>query len=415
MSNPQRLILIVAALVVAMMLLYPPFQFVVSNGAAIGAGYNWILSPPRRGSYGPPATVDVAMLLVQWLGAVTIAGLAYLIVGERSRSRDLPDVARCALPASSRKAKEGVRAAARDRSESRDRQTTDNESFWLHLGLIAVVVLILLVAYAGVVTYASGVSGHAGAGFFLTKLASSALTWAIGLSPAIVIRRVYGAPLTKGAAFGVAALVWGALSYLLFLSTAGYTESRLMYGWTGVGIMAALNFYILILKPHGAEAKESLPAADSASSQSEEFEQVPVPDGAQSDPRRQRRRNNQMNNIAAALAATFAGLIIICIANDDPDTSASSGPRTSVASPPIPRGQPTVVVPTSTSRQNQLNWKDFSGSAYFQGLSAQDQRAARQRFFDDRVAPLFSPADRAAALAEFYRRTESSMKPRGTR
>jgi diguanylate cyclase (GGDEF)-like protein len=52
-----------------------------------------------------------------------------------------------------------------------------------------------------------------------------------------------------------------------------------------------------------------------------------------------------------------------------------------------------------------LNWKDFSGSDYFKGLPEPDQGAARQRFFDDQVAPRFAPEQRESALAEFNRRT----------
>jgi len=74
MNTTQERILIAVILLVAGMLLYPPFQRVASNGATYNMGYGWIFDPPGR-----DATVNVAILLMQWVGVLVVGGLGFFL------------------------------------------------------------------------------------------------------------------------------------------------------------------------------------------------------------------------------------------------------------------------------------------------------------------------------------------------
>ncbi len=68
MNKMQRGVLIASGAVVLMMLLYPPY---LSNQ---GTDYAFLFAPPWR------ATVNVATLIVQWLGVSIVGGIAYFIL-----------------------------------------------------------------------------------------------------------------------------------------------------------------------------------------------------------------------------------------------------------------------------------------------------------------------------------------------
>ena len=59
------------------MLLYPPFHVVASNGTVFNMGYDWITDPPMRRYVA--ATVNVTMLLIQWIGLLIVGGLAFFL------------------------------------------------------------------------------------------------------------------------------------------------------------------------------------------------------------------------------------------------------------------------------------------------------------------------------------------------
>lgn len=63
------MILIVSAALIAMMLIYPPFQIM-----GRGMGYNWIFSPPHNA-----AIINAGQLLVQWVAVALIGGIMFLL------------------------------------------------------------------------------------------------------------------------------------------------------------------------------------------------------------------------------------------------------------------------------------------------------------------------------------------------
>jgi len=76
MNSWQKCILGVAAVLVTVTLICPPFHIVGSGGARRGFGYGWIFEAPID-----LATVDVGLLLTQWLGFGIIAAIAYVLAG----------------------------------------------------------------------------------------------------------------------------------------------------------------------------------------------------------------------------------------------------------------------------------------------------------------------------------------------
>jgi len=78
MNERQRVILSIVGAIIALMLLFPPY--IVVAGApvrAIESGYALIFNLPQR------ATVDLGMLLVQWLGVVVVGGIAFFLSKDR--------------------------------------------------------------------------------------------------------------------------------------------------------------------------------------------------------------------------------------------------------------------------------------------------------------------------------------------
>jgi hypothetical protein len=77
MNASQKRILIAMIVIIVGMLLYSPFHVVANNGTIFNMGYDWITDPPKRGYIA--ATVNVAMLLIQWVGVFVVGGLAFFL------------------------------------------------------------------------------------------------------------------------------------------------------------------------------------------------------------------------------------------------------------------------------------------------------------------------------------------------
>lgn len=90
MNKQQKLVLVGLIAVIIGMLLFPPFHIIGPNGFVSNMGYGWIFNPPKPGYLS--ATVNISMLLLQWLAAVLVAVLAFFLVSE-SKSAVAPAVA----------------------------------------------------------------------------------------------------------------------------------------------------------------------------------------------------------------------------------------------------------------------------------------------------------------------------------
>ncbi len=80
MNATQRKILLVTAGVVAMMVIFPPYIVVSSQGTTKMAGYGFLFDLPSyltQSMFWIPSSVDVKTLLVQIFGAAVVGGLAF--------------------------------------------------------------------------------------------------------------------------------------------------------------------------------------------------------------------------------------------------------------------------------------------------------------------------------------------------
>lgn len=78
MNQRQRTILMLSAAVLAVTLIYPPFQFM---GRSLG--HQWIFS----GTYSR-AIIDPGQLMVQWVAIALITGILYLLSGSKNITRE---------------------------------------------------------------------------------------------------------------------------------------------------------------------------------------------------------------------------------------------------------------------------------------------------------------------------------------
>ncbi|MDP2822725.1 MAG: hypothetical protein Q8O52_08610 [Sulfuritalea sp.] len=86
MNSKQRRILVVTATIIAITLLFPPYYFFLGIDVPreTNLGYSFVFSPPvlsvSRGASDPAVVANVhwALLLIQWVGVILIAGLLWL-------------------------------------------------------------------------------------------------------------------------------------------------------------------------------------------------------------------------------------------------------------------------------------------------------------------------------------------------
>lgn len=78
----QKAILVVIAAVLIGMLIYPPFHAQLPAGAVLNLGYSWIFEPPTAPHPYKHlvGTVNVGMLITQWLGVLLVGGILVLFI-----------------------------------------------------------------------------------------------------------------------------------------------------------------------------------------------------------------------------------------------------------------------------------------------------------------------------------------------
>ena len=82
MGEKQRGVLIAVMIVIVGMLLFPPFHYNLPKGRSINMGYGWLFSPPSPGYYDGTATVNIGMLLTQWVGVLAVGAIAWFLFRE---------------------------------------------------------------------------------------------------------------------------------------------------------------------------------------------------------------------------------------------------------------------------------------------------------------------------------------------
>lgn len=80
MNKTQKMIVKCAVAALAAMLVYPPFQ-IEFRGIIHNLGYALIFEPPRWGNY--TGTVNLGLLLLQWLGVIIVAGMLWWLAKDK--------------------------------------------------------------------------------------------------------------------------------------------------------------------------------------------------------------------------------------------------------------------------------------------------------------------------------------------
>ncbi len=77
-------IFLIAGISILITLLFPPFEIFGKHGTKINKEYSFILMPPSHGDFGPMASVNINLLLTQWVGIILITLSAYLFLMRRA-------------------------------------------------------------------------------------------------------------------------------------------------------------------------------------------------------------------------------------------------------------------------------------------------------------------------------------------
>lgn len=77
MNIKQKITLLLIAAVILLMFLFPPFH-IGYQGGSLNKGYSFIFSPSDE-----RATVNIGMLFTQWMGALILGGIAFLLLKDK--------------------------------------------------------------------------------------------------------------------------------------------------------------------------------------------------------------------------------------------------------------------------------------------------------------------------------------------
>jgi hypothetical protein len=85
MNNKQKLALMAVGALILGMLLFPPYiLYSKSSGKVFNHGYDWIFALPYRSSAyissSLLASVDIGLLLTQWVGVLLIGGIVFFLL-----------------------------------------------------------------------------------------------------------------------------------------------------------------------------------------------------------------------------------------------------------------------------------------------------------------------------------------------
>lgn len=84
MNRNQLFAISLGATIVLLMLVFPPFH-VELRDYTLNKGYAFILDPPKQGRIR--ASVDVGMLIAQWVGTLILTGLALVMLASKTSQR----------------------------------------------------------------------------------------------------------------------------------------------------------------------------------------------------------------------------------------------------------------------------------------------------------------------------------------
>lgn len=84
MNKNQKIALLVTAVAIILIFVFPPFQIVL-QGSTFNMGYGFIFSPPIWGdNENLKAFVNIGMLLIEWMGAVILGSIAFFLLKSKA-------------------------------------------------------------------------------------------------------------------------------------------------------------------------------------------------------------------------------------------------------------------------------------------------------------------------------------------
>ncbi len=82
MNDKQRKVLIAAGIIFLIMILFPPYT-ATAKGVTFNGGYAFIMTGPSK-KYSSLYHIDTALLFLQWLFVAGIAGIAWLLLKDKT-------------------------------------------------------------------------------------------------------------------------------------------------------------------------------------------------------------------------------------------------------------------------------------------------------------------------------------------
>ncbi len=74
MNKKQRWVLIIGGIIIAQMLLNPPFEYKTLNGVTYSGGYGCLFT-----DYGSGKGVNLSLLFTQWIGVILICAILWIV------------------------------------------------------------------------------------------------------------------------------------------------------------------------------------------------------------------------------------------------------------------------------------------------------------------------------------------------
>lgn len=90
MNSKQKIVLMLAIGVGILISLFPPFATYLPNGAQANEGYSFFIAPPK-GNYTITPSINVTLLLIQWLALSAVAAVCFLLAGQHATSNNEGD------------------------------------------------------------------------------------------------------------------------------------------------------------------------------------------------------------------------------------------------------------------------------------------------------------------------------------
>ena len=77
MNKKQRRIIIACIVTILFMLTFPPFHLPRTTFFNENLGYGFIFSPPEYEDYNKIGSININLLLAQWIGVCIVTALSY--------------------------------------------------------------------------------------------------------------------------------------------------------------------------------------------------------------------------------------------------------------------------------------------------------------------------------------------------